>query len=208
MAKRDDEKWGSIPAHAGETCRSTMARSSTRVDPRSRGGDRGEKSAARPLQGRSPLTRGRRSSQTHDILATGSIPAHAGETRAALIWSSFLEVDPRSRGGDSFSSLEGLQLLGRSPLTRGRLARLDAQHESPGSIPAHAGETRFWRSPAADRGVDPRSRGGDRGRIARPHQRAGRSPLTRGRLDCLRGALLAQGSIPAHAGETVSLRPR
>jgi len=72
---------GSIPAHAGETgCRSWRRRRS-RVDPRSRGGDRLFFGSACRRRGRSPLTRGRLVLEWTACCRQWSIPAHAGETR-------------------------------------------------------------------------------------------------------------------------------
>ena len=92
---------GSIPAHAGETsCRPRRA-SASRVDPRSRGGDEGRTSDGFPFEGRSPLTRGRLAGRQQAMANTGSIPAHAGETRRVGCRRRCYRVDPRSRGGDT-----------------------------------------------------------------------------------------------------------
>ena len=152
---------GSIPAHAGETgCRSWRRRRS-RVDPRSRGGDRLFFGSACRRRGRSPLTRGRLTAGAlYDGLA-GSIPAHAGETARGPKALGLDQVDPRSRGGDTDLWAHRDRLRGRSPLTRGRLSRRLLLGHGRRSIPAHAGETVLGVSPATVGEVDPRSRGGD-----------------------------------------------
>ncbi len=72
----------SIPAHAGQTSPPHHRRKARGVDPRSRGADlRGNHSPA-SAGGRSPLTRGRLRLLYQSCSRVGSIPAHAGQTRA------------------------------------------------------------------------------------------------------------------------------
>ena len=92
---------------------------------------------------------------------------------------------------------------GRSPLTRGRPSHGAANPACGGSIPAHAGETSCCKPAARRDRVDPRSRGGDSSARACRNSITGRSPLTRGRLMISSIFMLAPGSIPAHAGETL-----
>ena len=99
------ERWWSIPAHAGQTGGGTDARHPAQVDPRSRGADEQDALGSRDQQGRSPLTRGRQMSFVQIVLALGSIPAHAGQTAVALHRRGRQEVDPRSRGADSWCVL-------------------------------------------------------------------------------------------------------
>ena len=91
---------GSIPAHAGETFRAWRRARRCRVDPRSRGGDLLPSSCRVICTGRSPLTRGRLTSNLRADVAHGSIPAHAGETGTNPVLCHWHRVDPRSRGGD------------------------------------------------------------------------------------------------------------
>ncbi len=156
------EQLRSIPAHAGETASALSSAASSRVDPRSRGGDLAQAVGDSARGGRSPLTRGRRAAHDADARSAGSIPAHAGETHSRMARTVRRQVDPRSRGGDVADSNRYPSHQGRSPLTRGR--HLGAQHGlgGRGSIPAHAGETWCCRSLLASSRVDPRSRGGDR----------------------------------------------
>jgi len=100
LARRTTAQQRSIPAHAGETGWCPACGFGFWVDPRSRGGDHSASSSAAAAGGRSPLTRGRLfTAQPHAHLV-GSIPAHAGETRARSGRSPKTGVDPRSRGGD------------------------------------------------------------------------------------------------------------
>ena len=193
----------SIPAHAGETNRYRYRSRDDQVDPRSRGGDLFAKCPVMCIMGRSPLTRGRRSEGVTEAPRLGSIPAHAGETTAALPRRRCARVDPRSRGGDARLQRLMRRLRGRSPLTRGRRRGRDAGLAGCGSIPAHAGETSRSRVPQPSAQVDPRSRGGDRRGFCLRRECQGRSPLTRGRLFEIGTSGPSPGSIPAHAGETL-----
>ncbi len=153
-------------------------------------------------RGRSPLTRGRRKQRTNPAGQQRSIPAHAGETTGHPAPRPVNEVDPRSRGGDSWCPRCRQTNGGRSPLTRGRRGRLRALHRRSGSIPAHAGETHQLERVQGLAEVDPRSRGGDPDADVLELHPRGRSPLTRGRRSGLPVRWLCRGSIPAHAGET------
>ena len=163
--------------------------------------------ATRSTTGRSPLTRGRRSGQTHNVLAAGSIPAHAGETNLSWRMSLGRRVDPRSRGGDSDKPAKVVMIQGRSPLTRGRRKAQPQCIRWQGSIPAHAGETHHPKWPGRACQVDPRSRGGDLHICKIPRSRGGRSPLTRGRRPNCIDSGFEPRSIPAHAGETLCRFP-
>jgi len=141
-------------------------------------------------------------------VAAGAIPAHAGETLRMGLTPSRLRVDPRSRGGDAQTDASLSLLRGRSPLTRGRRSPPQSTRATWGSIPAHAGET-TWSSPRRRQpGVDPRSRGGDRMPRHSLMGDWGRSPLTRGRPAPVPLIAACWRSIPAHAGETGTSRPR
>jgi len=133
----------SIPAHAGKTRIATSRPYRRGVDPRSRGEDIVVRILTWPSRGRSPLTRGRPFACAHPDLADGSIPAHAGKTYLIPIISSDQEVDPRSRGEDHFDWVMPERPSGRSPLTRGRRELVAAAALVLGSIPAHAGKTRW-----------------------------------------------------------------
>ena len=172
----------SIPAHAGETIFHFSVSPLNKVDPRSRGGDDPVGVWGGGNEGRSPLTRGRLAVGGILHITQRSIPAHAGETPWSRLPVRRMAVDPRSRGGDRCTCYPLSPPRGRSPLTRGRRYHALFLPRICGSIPAHAGETFYHHQPIFCARVDPRSRGGD---SAKPHgamTKAGRSPLTRGRL--------------------------
>ena len=132
---------GSIPAHAGKTVHPRGQPVAPRVDPRSRGEDCQRSQPCRNMTGRSPLTRGRQWGRFCGFCYTGSIPAHAGKTRARAAGEFRRWVDPRSRGEDPRRSRLSPSTMGRSPLTRGRRQNRGRALQRLRSIPAHAGKT-------------------------------------------------------------------
>ena len=97
---RPDARFGSIPAHAGQTARLGGRPRPDRVDPRSRGADHLRHVQLEHGQGRSPLTRGRPPRGLASCPGPGSIPAHAGQTHSPEHGQPQARVDPRSRGAD------------------------------------------------------------------------------------------------------------
>ena len=164
--RRELQRAGSIPAHAGQTTAPPCARSRRGVDPRSRGADSCGSDRLQSRGGRSPLTRGRLAGLRAEAAGRRSIPAHAGQTARAGRRTPRFRVDPRSRGADWDSDVAACHVTGRSPLTRGRLATPALLALASRSIPAHAGQTGTgMRSMALSR-VDPRSRGADHRPVA------------------------------------------
>ena len=202
--QRTDAVW-SIPAHAGEPPRWTSAGGFLGVYPRPRGGTVAGGGYHGCREGLSPPTRGNHIRRDERHIRAGSIPAHAGEPRPERPPARTSGVYPRPRGGTRQSRPPCLSLSGLSPPTRGNHRRPFRDISWGRSIPAHAGEP-FWDLlHTGDTTVYPRPRGGtiicqcDAGE---PH---GLSPPTRGNRAGL--ALLAgfARSIPAHAGEPISL---
>ena len=76
----DGDLRGLIPAHAGKTAATQDPYSRTAAHPRSRGENINDAPHAVPVEGSSPLTRGKRVSERPIFEATGLIPAHAGKT--------------------------------------------------------------------------------------------------------------------------------
>ena len=96
---------------------------------------------------------------------------------------------------------------GRSPRVRGRrIGNLDHQDDIR-SIPACAGETSHGNTCESLLWVDPRVCGGDAFRLTKPANIKGRSPRVRGRRGGVRFNPNIEGSIPACAGETLSVPP-
>ena len=191
-----------IPAHAGKTSCSSPSRPSTRAHPRSRGenehvnGDRAE------VGGSSPLTRGKRRRNRIRGLDPGLIPAHAGKTDFRPRGLDRGRAHPRSRGENDRRPCTDIPDQGSSPLTRGKLAQGGERVLREGLIPAHAGKTPTPTASPSTATAHPRSRGENSHTPCQSPERAGSSPLTRGKLNSVSLDDRGRGLIPAHAGKT------
>ena len=130
---------GLIPAHAGKTSRSRVARMSPRAHPRSRGEN---------------LVK-----SGHEGGRDGLIPAHAGKTPSSASKRSAAPAHPRSRGENPREFRVLVFGFGSSPLTRGKPDVAVMMSWSQGLIPAHAGKTPGAANEWSRRGAHPRSRG-------------------------------------------------
>ena len=193
---------GLIPAHAGKTRSADIDQVGCRAHPRSRGENRRAAVLPRNRGGSSPLTRGKPRARATTALSARLIPAHAGKTKSCGISLRAPPAHPRSRGENISASSAAVSMVGSSPLTRGKHAHPRRRQNVQRLIPAHAGKT--------DQGIPvqivtpahPRSRGENLILLAALSRRSGSSPLTRGKLERLRGDGLGGGLIPAHAGKT------
>ena len=172
-----------------------------RVHPRSRGAAEIKTIVSSNVLGPSPLTRGSRAVDQGHRAGAGSIPAHAGQPTTAARNNKAPWVHPRSRGAASPISATRSAVLGPSPLTRGSRWPSSGPLGLSGSIPAHAGQPRSAPDHPCGRRVHPRSRGAAISRCVSIISLRGPSPLTRGSLDFKPRPLMADGSIPAHAGQ-------
>ena len=191
----------SIPAHAGEPTVKGADNAARAVYPRPRGGTTNSASFRLPPKGLSPPTRGNHRCKIHANPALRSIPAHAGEPTAISRSPRPRTVYPRPRGGTASAHQEVVGAEGLSPPTRGNPRESCYTWRERRSIPAHAGEpspSRWGRPTGA---VYPRPRGGTIAFSARMAWRFGLSPPTRGNPVIGADGTLADGSIPAHAGE-------
>ena len=158
------------------------------------------------MSGSSPLTRGKRSAPPTRKIQPRLIPAHAGKTRAGSFCPGLLAAHPRSRGENPKTRSDRLLDPGSSPLTRGKLKQLQALHDLPRLIPAHAGKTTRQQRPFLTGWAHPRSRG-ENGQITSTQLRsAGSSPLTRGKREGEHRVRRRRRLIPAHAGKTPEAR--
>ena len=153
-------------------------------------------------RGSSPLTRGKRSRQHRSLFMARLIPAHAGKTHSPDGLASLTRAHPRSRGEKSPLHLTPSEVQGSSPLTRGKLAGAQRRGHRERLIPAHAGKTAAGLSWRLQLQAHPRSRGENREEMSRLQERAGSSPLTRGKRSPSWCTVPALGLIPAHAGKT------
>ena len=202
VPRRQRQRRGLIPAHAGKTLGDHVVETLHRAHPRSRGENRGGYSLEAPPSGSSPLTRGKPRWGWFHLEQFGLIPAHAGKTSRYGAVRRSLGAHPRSRGENNTRRTSPRARRGSSPLTRGKPSFVTAMSARLGLIPAHAGKTVKPRSRIAWLKAHPRSRGENTDEQAARAGDAGSSPLTRGKreVEGLDGA--RHGLIPAHAGKT------
>ena len=177
-----------------------------RAHPRSRGENPGRRRRGARAGGSSPLTRGKRPGVRRILRWPGLIPAHAGKTPFRRGARTSTSAHPRSRGENEAGDEKGSTFEGSSPLTRGKLIATPGGFCSHGLIPAHAGKTPKARRRHRPTRAHPRSRGENGLATPSVHEARGSSPLTRGKLRAVRGALVGCGLIPAHAGKTGAAR--
>ena len=170
--------------------------------PRSRGGNIDPATITAHPQGPSPLARGKRSSLLAGWPKCGTIPARAGETRAASTSVRTAWDHPRSRGGNGEIMPTKVAGTGPSPLARGKRDVICFASACSRIIPARAGETRRSHSTQPRFWDHPRSRGGNLAEMVRADAEKGPSPLARGKRGRRRPRLFELGTIPARAGET------
>ena len=132
------------------------------------------------------------------------IPAHAGKTPQPVIQVELGEAHPRSRGENVKASKTTGEIVGSSPLTRGKRWTSARTGRLPGLIPAHAGKTGSTHRKSPPARAHPRSRGENERRPFARSLPAGSSPLTRGKPSLRLFFGVLPGLIPAHAGKTPS----
>ena len=172
---------GLIPAHAGKTGVGVPGYRLVGAHPRSRGENERVLVVIHVERGSSPLTRGKQTRPAALRAGPGLIPAHAGKTEFAGALIDGSGAHPRSRG-ENFSLTAALgNVVGSSPLTRGKHSDGRDHERVCGLIPAHAGKTPAYVGVLCARWAHPRSRGenidGDNG----TGHDGGSSPLTRGK---------------------------
>ena len=111
-----------IPAHAGKTRQFPVEAQSGSAHPRSRGENHSLALSAPYPTGSSPLTRGKLFHGVSLFRHCRLIPAHAGKTTPNQRLVRIAQAHPRSRGENDDSVAEEPELLGSSPLTRGKRA--------------------------------------------------------------------------------------
>ena len=160
--RRDRQRLGLIPAHAGKTALTTSSGPSCRAHPRSRGENRYTATYQVTAKGSSPLTRGKRARNRVGQLVPGLIPRLAGKTERPILIAATLPAHPRSRGENTTPRTLTPVESGSSPLTRGKPRRADRPRSWRRLIPAHAGKTRPTRHQRRTAWAHPRSRGENR----------------------------------------------
>ena len=178
---------GLIPAHAGKTLMTLPHQSVMGAHPRSRGENSVKSVVAKPINGSSPLTRGKPIGARRDRRLHRLIPAHAGKTGSSPARAGTRRAHPRSRGENTVVRPQGRRERGSSPLTRGKHRPRQADHARDGLIPAHAGKTHEGGEELGPVKAHPRSRGENLTPGTGASLSAGSSPLTRGQRIAGRG---------------------
>ena len=191
-----------IPARAGNTTDTAIAKTSTSVHPRSRGEHTGLLARDALGRGSSPLARGTLGYSACRARSRRFIPARAGNTFQALDWRHENPVHPRSRGEHFRLLVTERTMRGSSPLARGTRRLLQAGHHMRRFIPARAGNTIAPKGRTTSRTVHPRSRGEH---LTVRYSRCcsfGSSPLARGTRSPGMSSTCLLRFIPARAGNT------
>ena len=159
-----------------------------------------------PTGGLSPRVRGNPLDDMEEAACMGSIPACAGEPDNRMKLHLETEVYPRVCGGTLNMPALHRQNRGLSPRVRGNQRAVLRIHGRWGSIPACAGEP--YRDKAVDRRrrVYPRVCGGTQRLSLLAHRAIGLSPRVRGNPTAWSSGFPAIRSIPACAGEPVTMR--
>ena len=159
-----------------------------------------------PCVGLSPRVRGNLFIVYVDERHYGSIPACAGEPVGVSASPLATRVYPRVCGGTLGSTRYGTVLQGLSPRVRGNPTVATCSQSPIGSIPACAGEPPPFTRLAFGSTVYPRVCGGTLSKHIWSDLIVGLSPRVRGNLTGCSGPQVAEGSIPACAGEPTAKR--
>ena len=151
--------------------------------------------------GLSPRGRGNLAQHHHCRRGQRSIPAWAGEPRPDTPPNLPTGVYPRVGGGTDSATIPERRVIGLSPRGRGNLRQGVQQLGQAGSIPAWAGEPPSGLSHRPGATVYPRVGGGTQQQNLDNVRAKGLSPRGRGNLKAQGVHSLANGSIPAWAGE-------
>ena len=152
-------------------------------------------------RGLSPRVRGNPSPILFPKLLLGSIPACAGEPFSSVRPSRGYEVYPRVCGGTAMTWCGCGRPTGLSPRVRGNRHPRDRCAHLSRSIPACAGEPSTANRTPDPQAVYPRVCGGTHASNKKIGYDHGLSPRVRGNPSALEEANMANGSIPACAGE-------
>ena len=157
-------------------------------------------------EGLSPRVRGNRRRRRYPLGNGGSIPACAGEPIVGHRKAETARVYPRVCGGTPAGLSRGIPAKGLSPRVRGNRMTLYISRQSPGSIPACAGEPGSGPYISPRPAVYPRVCGGTNAGLDDVQDVGGLSPRVRGNLAPQYAYVRSRGSIPACAGEPGNCR--
>ncbi len=198
----------SIPACAGEPSSSRRCGSVCPVYPRVCGGAFSHVCVHVGRGGLSPRVRGSRAYRHSAYPLSRSIPACAGEPSAARRYALPFRVYPRVCGGACPAEALYQRYLGLSPRVRGSPSATEKSLGEARSIPACAGEPLESQGWTAVSEVYPRVCGGAGDGQYLKDGGIGLSPRVRGSPDNVPVRNRHQRSIPACAGEPLSVNSR
>ena len=193
---------GNIPAHAGKTIIIGHQTCYQQEHPRACGENRGVEKKTPQVEGTSPRMRGKRVDQAHDAPPKRNIPAHAGKTRCAALWTGATQEHPRACGENPATPWPRPQTCGTSPRMRGKPILPPRGSNSTGNIPAHAGKTSCPMLSCSRPREHPRACGENTFLEAASVLYDGTSPRMRGKRAHRTARNYSNRNIPAHAGKT------
>ena len=196
-----------IPAHAGQTSPPEDLFKHDKDHPRACGANRCCPPSCAPSAGSSPRMRGKRPLGLQGDAHHRIIPAHAGQTAAAIIFFMVNPDHPRACGANSLSPCTPWPDTGSSPRMRGKLAVVAGAHHTGRIIPAHAGQTAVRQHRVDGEPDHPRACGANAKGAVDGIANFGSSPRMRGKREHLPAKRLMSRIIPAHAGQTPRCRP-
>ena len=199
------ERPGSIPACAGEPLPSGSRMAMRRVYPRVCGGTCHSPPSQLSPPGLSPRVRGNRMAASRGAAFPRSIPACAGEPIPGQVSSDETTVYPRVCGGTPPRPVYVDVVHGLSPRVRGNPACVPSAQGLVRSIPACAGEPVGPAPRTRGARVYPRVCGGTWSCGFSMASSLGLSPRVRGNPWCRVVRRRRGGSIPACAGEPLSV---
>ena len=195
-------KMGITPAHAGNTLSNCGVHLNSWDHPRTRGEYCLTMRQSVPPSGSPPHTRGILFSSKIAFTVNGITPAHAGNTVADFPIFSIARDHPRTRGEYKKVMIDGKEVEGSPPHTRGIQVVQHLLLVLQGITPAHAGNTYPTREERSHWRDHPRTRGEYIECVFSVASPMGSPPHTRGiQLDSLEAAQ-KDGITPAHAGNT------
>ncbi|RYQ51536.1 hypothetical protein PG1604B_1278 [Bifidobacterium pseudolongum subsp. pseudolongum] len=191
-----------IPAHAGQTPWGMARRSGTSDHPRTCGANSGAGLWFSQDSGSSPHMRGKLTVLSPSLARQRIIPAHAGQTPAAIGRSGCQPDHPRTCGANPYITNGVVRWHGSSPHMRGKQTPPAIHAKRPRIIPAHAGQTRQNTHHEPGCADHPRTCGANLDGGVETAWLGGSSPHMRGKRGLLTEGDIVDGIIPAHAGQT------
>ena len=193
---------GIIPACAGSTSAPASGSRGSRDHPRVRGEHLIAGVPRAAAVGSSPRARGAHDVEEHQPQEDGIIPACAGSTAPATVWTPRPRDHPRVRGEHAFEEMQRRFRTGSSPRARGAQRGTGLLRVARGIIPACAGSTVFRVFVGCLIWDHPRVRGEHLHWVTEHGDDVGSSPRARGARDQAHLRPRAGGIIPACAGST------